>query len=270
MQTTSGFLDINGASLYYEEAGSGFPVVFVHAGIADHRMWDDQFPVVAEKYRAIRFDMRGYGQSKMVKGPYSLRDDLYKLLRHLGVEKAVLVGCSRGGATIIDFTLEHPEMVAGLVPVGSGLSGYENQGKPPKIWDDLEAAFNAGDLEKVNALEIQLWVVGLKRKPEQIDPAVYQKALEMNRIALQTPSDMGKPIELEPPAAAGLKEIQVPALVIYGDYDEPNIAKIASLLGYGIPNAKVICMTGTAHLPNMERPDEFNMVLSSFLDGVIG
>jgi pimeloyl-ACP methyl ester carboxylesterase len=112
-------------------------------------------------------------------------------------------------------------------------------------------------------------VVGPKRKPEAVDPAVRQKVLEMNRIALSTPENLGKHVPLDPPAAQRLEEIQVPTLVIYGDYDVPDIAAMAQALGAGIPNARVVCMTNTAHLPNMERPAEFNLVLTSFLAGAL-
>src|SRR5512142_2414577 len=114
MDIRSGFADVNGARLYYEEAGQGFPLVMVHAGIADHSMWDDQFAYFAPKYRVIRFDMRGFGQSPAVSGPYAPRDDLAGLLNHLQVERAFLIGCSMGGSMCIDFTCEHQNMVAGL------------------------------------------------------------------------------------------------------------------------------------------------------------
>ena len=87
-QAKSGFAEVNGANLYYEVAGSGHPLVLCHAGIADNRMWDDQFPVFAERYRVIRYDHRGFGQSDLPAGPFSLSEDLFGLLSHLGVASA--------------------------------------------------------------------------------------------------------------------------------------------------------------------------------------
>ncbi len=267
---TNNFLDINGAKIWYEEAGTGLPVIFVHAGIADHRMWDDQFPIFAEKYRAIRFDMRGFGQSPMVAGPYSMHEDLYALMRALNVDRAALIGCSKGGQTIIDFAVEHPEMVAALVPVAAGISGYpypEDDDLPPLI-QEIIAADKAGDNDRLNELEIQLWVDGLQREAGSVDKAIRDKVLDMNGIALNTPSDLGKDVPLDPPAYERLNTISAPALAIYGDLDMPHMSDIANHIGAEIPNARVVCLTGTAHLPNMERPQDFNEVVLAFLEGV--
>ena len=138
---------INGAHIFYETAGVGYPLVLVHAGIADSRMWDSQFNVLAEQYHVIRYDMRGYGKTAMVAGEYAHRDDLHGLLNALNIERAILVACSMGGRTAIDFTLEHPERVRALVLVGADLSGYEDESDPPKQWDAMVAAHQQGDFD---------------------------------------------------------------------------------------------------------------------------
>src|SRR5260370_21872192 len=133
----SGFAEVNGATLYYELAGAGSPVALLHAGIADSGMWDDQFAHVAAAHQVLRFDMPGFGQSSMPDKPYSLSDDLYGLLRQLGIGPAAIVGVSIGGATAIRFAIEHPEMVTALVPVGAGLGGFAysggGEGSPPDV-----------------------------------------------------------------------------------------------------------------------------------------
>src|SRR5215207_8955214 len=120
----AGFADINGGRLYYEAAGDGPALVFAHAGIADRRMWDDQFLVFAQHYRVIRCDFWGFGKSTMTHNPFSHHQDLYRLLKVLGVEQAHLIGCSLGGRVSIDLALEYPKLVNSLILVGSGLSGY--------------------------------------------------------------------------------------------------------------------------------------------------
>lgn len=267
MTNQSGFMRINGAQLWYEDAGAGLPVVFIHAGIADSRMWDSQFAVFARRYRAIRFDMRGFGQSKMVAGPYSHRADLHALLRALGVDSAALIGVSLGGQTAIDFALEHPGKTAALIPVCSGLSGQgdEDAGELPPLIQEIIRADQAGDQERVNELEVQLWLDGLHREPGSVRAEVREKVLQMNRIALQTPPDLGQPQPLDPPAAGRLGEIQVPTLVIYGELDLPEINATAQLLGRAIPGAQVARIDGTAHLPNMEEPEQFNELVLGFL-----
>jgi 3-oxoadipate enol-lactonase len=106
----SGYATSRAANLYFETAGSGPTLVFLHAGVADSRMWDPQFDGFASKFQVIRYDHRSFGKSKMPDGPYALRDDLLSVLRHLGIAKATVVGCSMGGAAAIDCTLEHPEL----------------------------------------------------------------------------------------------------------------------------------------------------------------
>lgn len=263
-----GQIEVNGAQLYYEEAGTGFPLVLVHAGIADHRMWDGQFAAFAEHYRTIRYDLRGFGQSQKPNGPFSHRADLYQLLHSLGVEKAFFVACSMGGRTSLDFTLEHPELAAGLVLVGSGLSGYEYPGKTPPAYAAIEAAEKQGDIELVNELEVRLWVDGASRRPDQVDPAVRQMVLEMNRIALATPEGAGADQPLNPPGIERLRSISVPVLIIYGDLDQPPVRDIAKVLSHELRQSKTVVMSGTAHVPMMERPQEFSQIVLSFLEGI--
>src|SRR5688500_4113635 len=124
MLRETGMADVNGARIYYEVAGEGEPLVLVHAGIADSRMWDGQLTAFADRNRVIRHDMRGFGMSAMVDGPFSHHDDLRGLLDSLDVERAHLVGCSMGGGAVLDFALGYPQRVVNLVLVGSAVGGF--------------------------------------------------------------------------------------------------------------------------------------------------
>ncbi len=128
-QPRSGFAPINGAQIWYDVTGTGHPLVLTHAGIADHRMWDDQVATFAAHYQVIRWDIRGFGQSQMVAGPFSPSNDLYELLRFLQIKHVYLMGCSIGGSLTIDFALEHPDLVAALIPVAAGVSGFQDHGE---------------------------------------------------------------------------------------------------------------------------------------------
>jgi pimeloyl-ACP methyl ester carboxylesterase len=157
---TEGFVNVEGGRLFYEEAGSGRAVVFVHPGLWDRRAWDDQVPVFAERFRTIRYDVRGYGKSTKPEREYSNVEDLYAMLTYLGVERAAVIGCSMGGQIAIDFTLEHPEMVTALIPVAAGLSGYEG-GEEEEKWEAIEApiteALKNGDIEGAIEFALALW-----------------------------------------------------------------------------------------------------------------
>jgi 3-oxoadipate enol-lactonase len=262
----SGFAEVNGASLYYEILGGGEPLVLLHAGIADGRMWDGQFGALAEHYRMVRYDRRGFGRSAMTDGPYSHHDDLRGLLDHLGIERANYVGCSMGGGTAIDFVLRYPERARALVLVGSAVSGVESDEAPPKEWEELVAADEAGDLERVSELEVRIWVDGPHRDPGEVDPTVRDLVRGMNLIALKNEnSRLGEERPPDLPAANRLAKIQAPTLIVVGSLDRPEIVSRADLLERSIPNARKVVMNDTAHLPNMERPEEFNRIVLGFL-----
>jgi pimeloyl-ACP methyl ester carboxylesterase len=268
-QPASGFADVNGARLYYEVTGSGDPLVMVHAGIADRRMWNSQQPVFAERYTVIRYDMRGFGKSASVDGPFSHHEDLYALLRFLGIERAALMGCSRGGATCIDLALEHPDCTRALILVGAGVGGIHHAGPPPKQWDEVESSFKQGDLERTSELEVQIWVDGPQRTPDQVDPQIRRLVHEMNLIALQNETlGLGSERSLDPPALSRLSEIHVPTLVIIGDQDQPRVIRSADLLEQRIAGARKVIMSGTAHVPNMEQPERFNRLVLEFLSSL--
>ncbi|QIN81308.1 alpha/beta fold hydrolase [Rubrobacter tropicus] len=266
MPRTTGTAETNGATLYYEISGSGEPLVLVHAGIADGRMWGPQMDAFSSHYRTIRHDMRGFGRSRMVEGPYSHHADLCALLDALNVGRASFVGCSQGGGAVIDFALENPERVEALVLVGPAVSGFEFDEGPPEEWDELVAADEAGDLQRVSELEVRMWVDGPRRGPDVVDPAVRDLVREMNEIALKNEAlEIGEELPLKPPAATRLSQIQAPTLVLIGDEDRPRPLAAADLLTKNLPNARKAVLPGTAHLPNMETPDEFNTLVLDFL-----
>lgn len=268
---TQGFVNVNGARLWYEETGvaDGHAVTFVHAGIADHRQWNTQVAAFGAKYRVIRFDMRGFGQSDLPAGPCSLSDDIGGLLDALHVERTALIGCSMGGSASIDFTLKQPSRVAALVTVGAGVSGAPPELGPgeEQIIAELEAADAAGDAERLNAAELRLWVDGPHRTPEQVAPGVRTLVAEMNGDNIRRAGEweQAQPQPLDPPAAGRLGEIHAPTLVIIGSDDTYNVRQMADLLAAGIAGARKLVMPGLTHVPNMERPDEFNQAVLDFL-----
>jgi pimeloyl-ACP methyl ester carboxylesterase len=197
-----GFAEVNGARLYYEIAGEGDPLLLVHAGIADRRMWDGQLAVFALRYRVIRYDMRGFGKSAMVEGPYAHHENLRALLDSFGIERAFLVGCSIGGRTIIDFALQNPGQVGALVLVASAVSGFEAESDPPEQWEELITADEAGDLERVSELEVRIWVDGPHHSPDRVELGVRDLVREINLIALRNEAaGLGDEVPLKPPAA---------------------------------------------------------------------
>lgn len=270
-QSRSGFADVNGARLYYEIAGSGPAVALLHFGLGDSRFWDDQFSVFAERYTVVRYDYRGFGRSSMPPGEYTQRGDLAALLDHLGIGKVALVGVSMGGGLTIDYTLEHPDRVTALVAVAggppSGEPTEEDKADFERLFGPIEEAEQAGDIERANDLEVHIWVDGPNRTPEQVPSAVREKVRMMNLEGWRRQDKLkqGKPLPLDPPAAGRLGEIRVPALVVVGDEDIPPVLRTVDFVAANIPGARKVVMHGTAHAPNMEKPDEFNRLVLDFL-----
>ncbi len=259
----TGKAHLEGADLYYEIAGEGPALVLAHAGFVDRRMWDEQFPVFAQHYRVVRYDRRGFGDSKLTPGPFSHRQDLYQLLKFLDIERAHLLGCSVGGATIIDFALEHPEMTTSLTLVSSALGGYQFQGDMPKPLQDLTTALQAKDLDQAAELAVRIWIDGPHRTPNQVDAHIRERGREMSRTALLNAFVAEEP--LEPPAIERLHEVAVPALVIVGNLNDASIATIGDLLTTRIAGSRKAIISGAAHLPNMDKPEEFNREVLAFL-----
>jgi pimeloyl-ACP methyl ester carboxylesterase len=262
---------LDGARIYYETAGQGESVLFAHAGFVDSRMWDAQFEYFAQWYQVIRFDMRGFGRSDPAQGSVVRREEIAALLAHLGIAKATLVGCSMGGANVLDFALEHPDRTQALILVSTAPGGFAMQGEPPPGLMEMFAALQQNDVQRASDLQIQIWVDGMFRNAEQVDPRVRQRAAEMNRIAVANQTFLKvdlQPLQpLDPPAMKRLTEVQAPTLVVAGALDHPEILRAAECMAHEIPTAKTCILPNSAHVPNMELPDAFNQAVLDFLQG---
>ena len=258
---------INGTDIFYRQEGAGNPetIVMIHAGICDSRMWETQIEHFAKAYQVIALDLRGFGQSKMLAGAFAHYEDVLGLMDALSIEKAWLMGCSQGGKVALNVALAQPERVKGLILVAPAIGGYRYEGAPHPVEDALEEAEEAGNLELVSELEVQVWVDG-GRKASEMDAAMRKLVYEMNLIPLGVDGalwEAEKP--LEPPAIERLESIQKPTLLVYGDLDiAPSLERV-DILAKRIAGIKTVLMAKTAHLPNMERPEEFNRIVDEFL-----
>jgi 3-oxoadipate enol-lactonase len=265
----AGFAEVNGAKLYYEVSGEGQPFLMVHAGIANKSMWDDQFDFFARKYKVVRFDMRGFGQSPPTAGDYQRHEDIRALLDFLKIDHAYLMGCSMGGGACMNFALDYPDRADALIMVGSGPGGFSYpEWSPSPLDEEMEAAFQKGDLERVNEVAMQIFVDGKGRAPNQVNPALRKKVYDMNMIALRNQKLLGKDVPPPIPAAERIRELQLPVLIVIGDLDEEYILRAGNFMAANIPGARKIVIHGTAHLPNMEFPKEFNAHVQEFLDSL--
>jgi pimeloyl-ACP methyl ester carboxylesterase len=250
------------AGLYYEVQGAGEPVVLIHGGFGDRRMWDDQFDVLAKEFRVVRYDHRGFGRSTPPDTTYSPARDLEMLLDHLDMDSAHVVGNSLGGSFAIAFALLHPERVRSLTVVAASADGYKY---PQADIDSIMAVIEtmqAGRAEEA----LQRWLANPMLAVANTMPAVRERVHRMVRDNARIWTMSAWPEErFDPPASRRLGELDVPTLILIGDRDAASVRLFADSTAQGIPGAGRHVMEGTDHLPQMEKPAEFNRVLLTFL-----
>jgi 3-oxoadipate enol-lactonase len=272
--TQSKFVQVNGVHLFTEwtpsALGADAPVVvLLHSGIGDSRMWFAQRETLASRYGVLTYDMRGFGQSSPAPGPFKHTTDLATLLDFYKFSQVTLVGSSRGGKIALDFALLYPARVTALVLIDSAPGGLAPEGDEPPQWEPMVAAFREGDFARAAELEVQIWVDGPFRTPDQVDPGVRKLVREMDEIALQFEASgflAEQPLDFH--AIERLEEIKQPTLVMVGLLDDPNWVSAARLMNARIPRAQLVEFANAAHFPNLELPDEVNRHLLAFLDHV--
>ena len=258
---------VNGVDLAYEEAGRGHPLVLLHAGIVDRRMWADVMPVLAHDFRVIAPDLRGYGDTPLPDGPFIYAADVAALLDALGIDSSYLLGVSIGGHVAIDLAIAYPQMVDKLVVVASGIDGWEHSAAMKAEWDLEEAAWQSGDLDEVAWVNVRTWLDGPTRGSDALPDDLRRRVWEMQRRALDYDNDDAHGGWATESRRARLGEISVPTLVLVGELDQPDFREIARMLAAEIPGARSEELRGVAHLPPMEDPSTFASVVTDFLLG---
>lgn len=259
--------DMDSTTLAFAISGSGPPLLLVHAGVADSRMWTPQVQKLTQHFTIVTCDLRGYGVTPRSEDEFSHHNDLRALLEQLKIERVHLLGLSMGASIAMDFAVTYPNMVDRLVLCAA-------LGPPPRSETLLagfvraEQAFGEGGLPALNEVEMQLWVDGPTRTADQVDPEVRALVARMNLIALAS-EEVAKfaSTPIDPPADSRLAEITMPTLILSGDIDQPDVLDYAYRLAAGIPNSNLEIVPGVAHMINMEAADQFNKLVTAFLTG---
>jgi pimeloyl-ACP methyl ester carboxylesterase len=252
--------------LTYERSGptGSTPILLLHAGIADRRMWDSVWPTLTAGRDVVRVDLRGFGEStERPAGPWSPRADVGATLDALGVERAHVVGCSFGAGVAVELALERPAAVASLVLAAPGGSLITERTEELAAFWELEGkAVEAGDLDAAVEANVTAWVDGPHRGPDVVPAAVRDAVRTMQRrnfdLTIDWPDEVWEADdELDPEAHERLDEITAPTLVIVGRLDIDSIQLAADHLLAGLDNVRGVSWDDVAHLPSMERPDDF-------------
>ena len=249
-------LSVDQGRIFADETGNGEPVLLLHAGVTDRRVWDRVVgPLAGAGYRVIRFDMRGYGRSAPPTGPHSLVADALSVLDAAGVPAAHFVGLSQGAATSVDVALAEPARVRSLTLVAPGLSGYAWPQLPG--FERRMAAAEAGDGHALAVEIARLWApLSFPAGSDAAAGLVLDQAAQFMRDELEVD---------EPSAVERLGDVSAPTLVVLGDRDIEAIARIGELLATGIPGASLVTLEGADHLVPMRVPQQLVDLLLTHL-----
>jgi pimeloyl-ACP methyl ester carboxylesterase len=253
------------AALAADRLGEGMPLVCLHAGVADRRMFAGQAHGLGGHLEVLGYDRRGFGQTRTADEPFAHADDLATFIEASAIPAPILLGCSQGGRVAVDFALARPESVRALILVSTAISGAPAEPLPGDIQplaDALDAAEDAGDLECVNAIEAHMWLDGPRSTEGRVGGPIRELFLDMNGIALRHP-----PLTREqaPPSAfARLSELRVPTLLLHGTLDLPHVVARHAQLKALIPGAQASACEGNAHLPPLEDPGRVNAEILAF------
>jgi 3-oxoadipate enol-lactonase len=253
-------VDVNGARLWYDEAGSGEAVLLLHGGLGDSELWEPVVPLLAERFRTIRTDLRFFGSSTGPAVPWSWDDDTIGVLDELGIERAALVGLSLGGALALDIALAHPERLWAVVGVAPGLGGHDGAAYTEEQGVRYEAAEAAGDLEAAMAIDFEVWA------PLGVDERI-------RRLWRRTPDANPLPVGVEPRRPAGgptkerLSELAVPTLVVTVAHDPSGFREIGPLVEREAPGARHVELDSD-HYVTLREPELVARTLVAFLESV--
>lgn len=266
----TGYVENNGTKLYYEMKGAGHPIVLIHGGYLDRRMWDEQFTVLAERYQVVRYDIRGFGRSDLPAVAYSDREDLYALLQALNIKQTYLLALSLGGIIAVEFTLEHPEMVDALILEGTPIPGYPLElACTPQQLQELKqrwTPFAQATREKNTASMVDFLMADPTLMPSPQYPVARQHVRQMlTEYSFAWVLNPAPKQELVPPAYERLTDIHIPTLLIVGSEDHFQLHDSADRLQQAIIGSKLIKIAETHHMPNIEKPEQFNQIVLDFL-----
>ena len=256
------------SELYWEEAGNGPAVVLVHEAIADSRMWEPQWQTFPSAHRTVRYDMRGYGRSPIGPGTYSLGRDLVSLLDEVGLERTSLVGGSLGGRVALEVAVAQPERIEKLVLMDPGGPGGDWSEETQAGWEEEDAALERGNIDAAVEVNLRMWVDGPHRSPSEVDPDLRARVGEMQRRAFELQMPVFETAHEEllvPELADRVGEVRAPTLILTGDEDRDDMQALANQLAERIPDAQRTSIPRAAHIPSLERPEEFNRLVLEFL-----
>jgi pimeloyl-ACP methyl ester carboxylesterase len=268
------WVDVPNGRLAADDEGprDGAPIVLVHSAIVNRRAWDGVATrLVAAGYRVIRYDLRGYGESATEEVDYVAHEDLLAVLDHFEVDRAAVVGNSMGAVFALDAVLAAPARFAAYIWVAGGIGGFEQEPSAAEqaLFDEEEAAEEAGNAELAAELDTRIWVDGWRDGENlpatRVDPEVRAAIKAWDLPLVSADHVYAKRQRPDPPAFVRLEEITVPTLVVIGELDTEGTRAAGELLGERVRGARVERLPDVAHIIGMEAPDRLAALIVDHL-----
>lgn len=263
---------VDGPDEVDEAAGSAAapPITFLASALVSLEAWDELMPfLVADGYRVVRYDYRGFGASTAEDADleFSNRADLRAVLDALGIERTAVVGNSFGAMIALDTILESPERFVAFAWVGGGIGGFDGGETPEELalWQAYDEAEQANDIETMADIDVRLWVDGIGQREDRVPTEVREAVRRMDRPHVDPKRVVGKPMPLEPKANERLETIRIPTLVVVGELDTSGTRASAVRLATTVPNARLESWPDVAHLIGMEQPERLASTIADFL-----
>ncbi|CAM2907169.1 alpha/beta hydrolase [Paenibacillus sediminis] len=259
-------IQVGDGQIYYEKAGSGKAIVFIHGMGLDARMWDQQFEEFCKSYTVIRYDVRGYGRSSIPDTKsYTHQGDLKALLDFLEITDVCLVGLSMGGGIVINFALDFPEYVDAIVLSNSYLEGYiskELNTNLENIYKELKLLLKDNNLEKAR----ELWLTSPYFTHAINQESLREKLIEMlSTYTFWNFANHNPIISPKVKARNRLGELKIKCMVLTSEFDLPNFIEMANILSSEIEGCQLFKIPNIGHMSNMENPRTFNKLLHDFV-----
>ena len=258
----TGYITVDGGKLWYEIAGKGPNIVLLHDGMVHSGIWDEQFQLLARDHRVVRYDRRTFGKSSDPTAAYSHIDDLKQVFEQLKIDRAIVFGMSSGGGLAIDFTLKYPDRVVGLVLVGAVVGGFGYTQHMGTRGGHMLPASERSDTRKlityfINDDPYEIWKENRQAK---------ERVMAMMLPYIDKARGEGIPVKpADRQALKFLSEIKVPALVLAGEFDIPDVMAHAGAITAGIPDATLKFIPKSGHLIPIEQPALFNEAVLNFI-----
>lgn len=255
----------NGIELHYTIDGDGPWLVMSHSLACNGHMWDPQLPLLARRFKVLRFDTRGHGQSDAPAGAYTLEalaDDVKGMLDALGIRAAHWAGLSMGGMIGQTFALRYPGVLQSLV-LADTTSRYPPEAAP--VWAERIKVAETKGMEPLVQPTLERWFTAAYRETHPADVARIADMIRATPVAGYVGCSHAIPrINL----TARLAEIKVPALVIVGEQDTGTPPAMAREIHANLPGSELVVIPSAAHLANVEQPAAFDAALERFYDRI--